>query len=246
QLNHGDATMRYCEVKLLLRDLLLLCLLITQTEAASDQHAVRNRLDIAHEHKQFGSDFVNAVDFVSHEYHIPIIAEVTFSANRQVLFDKHEDSARQLLNLLISKIDDCAWEDRAGVIHIYQKQLLNAPGNFLNVKLKTFLLSGTMSDFKLALRTRLYNASQGFTGTGGVISDFPSQQLSGQTLPRKLLRDVTGRDILFTAAKLNPQFSSIIVFPRPKPEGKTDMDYASRNWFWLTLNSPDQAPLTVQ
>jgi hypothetical protein len=60
----------------------------------------------------------------------------------------------QLLNSLIAKSPEYVWEEQAGLVHFYNKTILNAPAHPLNFKLKSFQLPANVSQLKIFLPAR--------------------------------------------------------------------------------------------
>ncbi|MCU1310092.1 MAG: hypothetical protein JWO20_1217 [Candidatus Angelobacter sp.] len=217
--------------------LFAISLSVIQARAADPE---KRALTAVHHHRSLRADLPNALAFISTEFQVPIIAEIAIDGPNEIVIPEGSDSAARLLDLIISQTKYNSWEELGGVAHVYNKELQRSTGNFLNTKLKSFKLPNNVSDLKIGLRAQLYSAAQGLSGT--VISDFPSRELSKERLPSKSFRNATGRDILIAAAKLSPNFTSIIVFPRKNPKGKDDLDYAMGHWNWISLNRTEQPP----
>jgi len=181
----------------------------------------------------------NALAFVAIEYKVPIIAELTATENPALTIAAGKETARELLNSLVAKTSHYEWREQKGVVHFYQKTLLNAAGDPLNLRLRSFQLPENVSQLKILLPARLHSAAEGIQEGGGALSAFPSAALEKQTLPPSTFKDATGRDILLAAAALQPQFSSIIILPHAYPQDKKDLQYASAHWFWFSLTGGD-------
>jgi hypothetical protein len=202
-------------------------------------------LDTARQHDHISTDLANTLVFVATEYRVPIVAELTSTEDPKVDIASGKATARQLLNSLIAKSPEYVWQEQAGVVHFYNKTILNAPAHPFNFKLKTFQLPENVSQLKIFLPARLYNAAHGIQEGSVAISAFPSTELEQQKLSSKIFRDATGRDILLAAASSQPQFSSIIVLPNSHPKGEKDLEYANKHWFWFAMTSQNQPIISM-
>jgi hypothetical protein len=203
------------------------------------------RLDIPREHSRISTDLANTLVFITAEYQVPIVAELAATEDPKVDITAGKATARQLLNSLVAKSPEYVWKEQAGVVHFYNKTILNAPAHPLNFKLKIFQLPENVSQPKIFLPARLHNASQGIQEGSAAISAFPSTELEQQKLPSKIFRDATGRDILLAAASSEPQFSSIIVLANSHPKGEKDLEYAYKHWFWFAMTSQNQPVISM-
>lgn len=190
-------------------------------------------IDHSHAHKEMKGSLLNALVFVSTQFRVPVIGELVGPQDHDLVIPAGTDSARQILDQLVSQSRGYEWSVHLGVVHFYERRVVNAKGNFLNLRLRTFEIPPNVSDLKLILRERLTNDAKGLTGA--VISYMASPELKEEVIASKRLQNATGRKILVTSAELTPKFTSIIVFPRREPKGNEDVDYASRNWFWLPV-----------
>jgi hypothetical protein len=202
-------------------------------------------LDVPREHVHKATDLANALVFVAAEYQVPMLAELTATNNPKIDIPRGSQTARQLLDWLVATVPGYKWEQQAGVIHFYGTAAISAPANPLNIRLKSFQLPENVSQLKLALPARLYNASQGFQSGGGAISAFALAELEQQKLPMKKFDDATGRDILLAAAASQPQFSSIIILPNAFSRGDKDLEYANQHWFWFATATHDRPTITA-
>jgi hypothetical protein len=202
-------------------------------------------LDAARQHDRISTDLANTLVLVATEYQVPIVAELTATEDPKVDITTGKATARQLLNSLIAKSPEYVWKEQAGVVHFYNKTILNAPAHPLNFKLKSFQFPENVSQLKIFLPARLHNASQGLQEGNAAISAFPSTELQQQKLPSKVFRDATGRDILLAAASSQRQFSSIIVLPNSHPKGEKDLEYANKHWFWFAMATQNQPVISM-
>jgi len=202
-------------------------------------------LDITREHSRISTDLANTLVSIATEYTVPIVAELTATEDPKVDITVGKATARQLLNSLVAKSPGYVWKEQAGVVHFYNKTIVNVPAHPLNFKLKSFQLPENVSQLKIFLPARLHNAAQGFQEGSAAISAFPSTELEQQKLPSKIFRDATGRDILLAAAASQPQFSSIIVLPNSHPQGAKDLEYANRHWFWFAMTTQDHPVISM-
>jgi hypothetical protein len=214
---------------------------IAQTNMAGEAHM----LDITRDHSRISTDLANTLVSIATEYRVPIVAELTATEDPKVDVTPGKATARQLLNSLVAKSPEYVWKEQAGVVHFYNKTILNALVCPLNFKLKSFQLPENISQLKIFLPARLYNASQGMQEGSVAISAFPSSELEQQKLPGKLFRNATGRDILLAAASSQPQFSSIIVLPNSHPKGQKDLEYANKHWFWFAMTTQNQPVISM-
>lgn len=217
-----------------------------QTRAAVDED--QGSFEASVEHPELRGDFVNILLAVARRYRIPIVAEVSEPLPKDVTIPSGRHNASQILNILMQAAPACSWQREGIAAHVYEKKLLAAPGNFLNYKVKKFRFPATVSDLKLMLPSVLTSVAQGTLGRGGVVTGFRSKELSADQLPPKVLQNTTGRKILLEAVNLSPHFASVIVFPssHPKRQAQNERDYATRNWFWVSLSAPTQLPVRVE
>jgi hypothetical protein len=202
-------------------------------------------LDITREHSRISTDLANTLVSIAMEYRVPIIAELTATEDPKFDIPAGKATARQLLNSLVAKSPEYVWQEQAGVVHFYNKTILNTPAHPLNFKLKSFQLPDNISQLKIFLPARLHSASQDIQEGSAAISAFPSTELEQEKLPNKIFRDATGRDILLAAASLQPQFSSIIVLPNSHPKGEKDLEYANKHWFWFTMTTQNYPVISM-
>lgn len=215
------------------------------TTAQIDVAGEAPKLDIAREHSRISTDLANTLVSIATDYSVPIVAELTATEDPKVDITAGKTTARQLLNSLIAKSPEYVWEEQAGVVHFYNKTILNAPAHPLNFKLKSFQLPANVSQLKIFLPARLHNASQGIGEGSAAISAFPSTELEEQKLPSKVFHDATGREILLAAASCQRQFSSIIVLPNSHPKGEEDLEYANKHWFWFAMATQNQPIISM-
>lgn len=209
------------------------------------QLATLKNINLPIRHSELKGDLINLLRSISVKFDVPIVGEIAASDNQLITIAAGSSSLRQVLDVLTKQVPACGWQEETGVVHFYNRKLRQAPRNVLNLKLRSFEMPNDVSTLKIALRSRLYSASQGIQNGGGVISDFPSRELGDEKLPDEKMSNVTGREVLVKAAALNRHFSSIIVFPRSQPTD-SDINYANRNWFWMSLGSAPTEPLRLQ
>src|SRR5438445_10931043 len=92
------------------------------------------------------------------------------------------------------------------------KDVVNAKGNLLNIRIKHFTMPNNLSDFKLLLPAAINSARKGLPPSGAVISGFPSSEMEEEKLQtRGELTAVSGRHLLMAVAEETRGVYTIIV-----------------------------------
>ena len=133
---------------------------IAQTNMAGEAHM----LDITRDHSRISTDLANTLVSIATEYRVPIVAELTATEDPKVDVTPGKATARQLLNSLVARSPEYAWKEQAGVVHFYNKTILNALAHPLNFKLKSFQLPDNISQLKIFLPGAPLQRIAGFAG----------------------------------------------------------------------------------
>jgi hypothetical protein len=196
-------------------------------------------LDSRKAHDAQRLDLANTLVFISKHYQVPIVAELSATANPKIDLPAGDETARGILNHLRTATPQYQWDLEQGVVHVYSQPALTMKGNPLNFVLQSFTLPGNASDLKIFLRARLHGASQGPGDGGIVISDFPSTELEKEVLPAKAFHNASGREILLAAASIHGTLSSIIVLQASGVQDK-DLEFANTHWVWFWVPRDDR------
>jgi hypothetical protein len=205
-------------------------------------------LNLAADHKGSSGNLAEVLRFIAQEYHVPVIAELIYPVPARVVIEPGKDSAIDLLKQVVNQVPRYSYTIAdCGLIHVYEKDLLNARGNILNIQMKTFSMPANVSDLKLVLPGAISGAKRGLPSGGVVISGFPSQEMERQHLVPRELTNVTGRDVLISAASESLNFYSIIVFAKRNCTSETCFSYATQHWFWGPVSGESKpSPIYVQ
>lgn len=176
---------------------------------------------------------------VAKVYHIPMVIELA-GPLRQIQVSGGTASARQLLNQLAKQDPDYAWELHGRVVHFYHKSLKVAPLNFLNWKIDKIMISESVADVEFRLRAHLGKIRAGVKGEGGLGVGLLSSDLSKQRIQgKKILHNVTAREVLVELAETDGHFYSVVVFQTPTPSTDADVDAAFLSWRLIPLSTEE-------
>jgi hypothetical protein len=195
-----------------------------------------NDLGLVREHDRVSGNLAELLRFAAEQYHVPVIAELVYPVPEHILIDSGHDAIADVLAKLCAQAPGYTYEvkdDR--VIHFHNVDITNSKGNWLNVRIKSFMMPPNVSDFKLLLPAAINSARKGLPPGGAVISGFPSTVMKNEKLQTRELMDVSARELLLTAAEESRGFYSIVVFQDQNCQSDACFDYAMQHWIWGPL-----------
>ena len=224
--------------------LLLWVFFFTQLVFAGQTES-RSLLDLPVAHQAKSGDLVDLLTFVATQFHVPVIGELAQPLPKNLNIPPGTHTARELFDLIFKKANRNTWDAAGNVAHVYDKSLLKSPKNFLNARLKSFQMPGSVGELERSLPAVLPDIN-GVMHEGIATTGLTDPYLSKITLPSKTVHNVTAREILFQAAQASSNFYSIIVFPNARPRTQADYDSAYGNWLWRALDSKGADKVYVQ
>jgi len=145
----------------------------------------------------------------------------------------------------MSQLRGFAWRDEGGVAHVYERHLLDAPGNLLNVRIPVFTFPHTVGEFMYFFRPCIHSVILGHGCGEGIFMGFQLPELRQGALPYgQTFRDEIARKILLAALRVNGRFYVFIAFEGPQPELRSQ--YPFINWFAESLEVSEPSPMRVQ
>jgi hypothetical protein len=200
------------------------------------------------QHGPSSGNLAELLRFVAQNYKVPLIAELANPIPQRVVLDSGQDTLSQVLDKLLTQAPNYTAEIVGGnVVHFYRRDVLDARGNLLTIRIQHFAMPANLSDFKLLLPATISNARQGLPAGGAVISGFPSTEMEKAHLSERVVDNVCGRELLLRAAQETHAFYTIVVFEDPKCTSDHCFDYANQHWFWGLLNGAlNEAPIYIQ
>ena len=154
-------------------------------------------------------------------------------------------TARQLLDLAMGQLPGFEWKNEAGVAHIFEKRLVRASGNLLNVRIPQFAFPHDVGEFMYLFRPCIDSVIQGYGCKGGAYTGFQLPQLKqGGLTYGETFTDELARNILLAALKKNGRFYVLIAFEGTQPKLRSKFPF--KNWFAESLEKDEPSPLWVQ
>jgi len=137
------------------------------------------------------------------------------------------------------------WKNEAGVEHIYEKRLVYASGNLLNVRIPQFAFPRDVGEFMYLFRPCIDSVIQGYGCKGGAYTGFQLPQLTqGGLTYGETFTDELARNILLAALKKNGRFYVLIAFEGTQPKLRSEFPF--KNWFAESLEKDEPSALWVQ
>lgn len=146
----------------------------------------------------------------------------------------------RVLNVLVRTHPAYAWRVDRGVVWFFDVRVMRSPQSPLNGKLNEFVIAGNIGTLSLILRQELYDLPQQ-PGRGMALAGMVPQ-IKGGPLPRRVLENVSGSQVLQQVLMTAPTFYSLIIFPRQPPLNHTDTVGALGSWRWVSLDQPVAPP----
>lgn len=173
---------------------------------------------------------------IAETYRVPMVVELANPLPRAKL-PSATITAREALNAIVKRYPQYDWKLQDSVIHFYDQTLKGERGNFLNWRLKSFTISGTIADVDLRLKSEINKVRKGITSEGGLFVGILPADLEKGPLPTVVLKDVTAREVLFKLGDIAPRFFTAVIFPRSGSLTPADIDEAFANWQWSGIRS---------
>jgi hypothetical protein len=206
--------------------------------------SLEQRLDLP---QRVGSASLRLTDFVSFiatSFKVPLLVETPAPIpNLQTPAGTY--TARQLLDAAMAQLPGFQWKDEGGVAHLYEKRLVHASGNLLNVRIPRFSFPHDVGEFMYLFRPCVSSVIQGYVCRGGAYSGFKLPKLKQGQLPLgQTFKDAIAREILMAALKTNGRFYLLIAFEGTEPKLKGQ--FPLENWFGESLEIAEPSLLWVQ
>lgn len=203
--------------------------------AGQTKKGMSQTLDAPGEIRVFRAPLKQALEQIAQTYGVPIFAELA-NPEPEIDIPKETTTPRRLLDGLALLYPQYKWTIHGSIIHFYDETVRDEPGNFLNVKLKSFTISGTVADVDLRLKSEVNKVRLGINAPGELIVGLSPTALRKDRLPKLSLEDVTGREVLFRLAEMAPEFYTAISFPRQKALTEADIQEAFAGWVWASIH----------
>jgi hypothetical protein len=214
------------------------------TPASPLDLSLERRLDSPHCVAATSFRLTDFVSFIGTTFKVPLLTE-TEALMPDLEIPTGIYSARQLLNAAMGQLNGFEWRDEGGVAHVYERRLLDAPGNLLNVRLPVFAFPHTVGEFMFLFRPCINSVIHRHGCGEGIFMGFQLPELKQGALPYgQTFRDEIARKILLAALRMNGRFYLLIAFEGPKPELRSR--YPFRNWFAESLEVSEPSPMWVQ
>jgi len=196
-------------------------------------------------HGVIQGDLAEALGAVAVQSQIPILAELALPLPHDFHIAEGEDSAEHLLNLLVAASPNYSWEWDGRVAHFYNRHLVTAPADFLNLRFESFVLTGSVARLSAVLRNAIWACHFGIRpagqrtcsiAEGGVIGGIWPSDLQRLRLAPRELRKTSARKVLLDAENESGQFFTMVVFPRENAITAQDAEFAFSHWAWHSLS----------
>jgi hypothetical protein len=205
---------------------------------------LERRLDLPRRVASASLRLTDFVSFIATTFKVPLLLE-TAAPVPDLNTPAGTYTARQLLDIAISRLPEFEWRDEAGVAHIYEKRLLASSGNLLNIRIPQFSFPHDVGEFMYYFRPCISSVIQGYGCHGGVYSGFQLPKLRQGGLPYgQTFTNEVARNILLTALKSNGRFYVLIAFEGIRPTLRSDYPFA--NWFAESLEVAEPTAMWVQ
>ncbi|MGH9498509.1 MAG: hypothetical protein ACRD3L_05155 [Terriglobales bacterium] len=197
------------------------------------------------QHNGVSNDLANVLAQLARWIQMPMIAELAQPLPTVQLAEGNH-TAEYLLTEITHQAPGYTFAVEGLVIHFYEKRLVLAKLNFLNLTFQQFEMPQNVSALKYKLPGLATALLQTEKHRGGVVfTGFGDTDLAKDTLEAGTLTNVSGREVLLRAAAESPQFFTIIVFSSNAPKTKQEARQATVNWFWQSLRS-NFRPIYIQ
>lgn len=201
-------------------------------------------LDSFVHHSAQKGDLVQLLEFTATTFALPMTIEIAQPYPAEIALPARVSSARQVLDLIVKASPEYGWEDRDGVVVVYNIHLKQSMGNVLNTRLQSFRMPENVGEFRLVLINSLAHPRN---GVGGVIAGVEAPEVTALKLSSgKILENVTGREILIEACRENRKSFSVIVFPNDNPQTSTDREAAMSEWTMRSSSTLVGNPITLR
>jgi hypothetical protein len=182
--------------------------------------------------------------FIGTSYKVPILVE-TPTPIPDLKISEGSYTARQLLDVAVRQLAGFEWRDASGVAHLYEKTLVHAPGNLLNVRIRRFAFQHDVGEFMYFFRPCISFVIQGYDCmSGGAYSGFQLPKLQKGQLPYlQEFSNSVARDILLTALRENGRFYVLVAFERTEPDLKSQFPFL--NWFAYSAELSEPQPMWI-
>jgi hypothetical protein len=216
----------------------------TTTAVSRLDLSLEQRLDLPQRVASACLRLTDFVSFIATSFKVPLLVETPAQVpNLQIPAGTY--TARQLLDAAMDQLPGFQWKDEEGVAHIYEKRLVRASGNLLNVRIPQFSFPHDVGEFMYLFRPCVSSVIQGYGCRGGAYTGFQLPKLKQGRLPLgQTFKDAIARDILMAALKTNGRFYLLIAFEGTEPKLKSQ--FPLENWFGESLEVAEPSPLWVQ
>src|SRR5260370_15887644 len=156
--------------------------------AGQTEKAMSQILDTPGEIGVIHAPLKQALKQIAQTYGVPIFAELA-SPEPEIDIPKEITSPRRLLDGLALLYPQYKWTIRSSIVYFYDEAVRDEPGNFLNVKLKSFTISGTVADVDLRLKSEVNRVRLGVNSPGALIVGLSPTALRKDHLPKVSLEN---------------------------------------------------------
>ncbi len=196
-------------------------------------------------HGAITGDLAEALGAIAVQMRVPIVAELALPLPSDINVPDGDETAEKLLSSVIAASPGYSWKWEGRVAHVYNRRLLTAPSNFLNLHMESFLLPSNVAEFSVTLRNALWQCSirRGVADhrrcpvqVGFVIAGLWPTALEPLRLTMKRIGATSARQVTLKVANESGQFYSIVVFPRSNARTPQDAEFAFSHWAWHPLS----------
>lgn len=175
----------------------------------------------------------------------PVLAEIV-APNPDISIPGGTYTARQLLDITVRAIPSYRWQNQDGVAHIYQRRVVDARGNLLNLRIHRFMTPQNVRDFNMIFRACLKSTVQGFGCMGAVITEITPAFFEKEKLGIEIFKDRTAREVLLWALQDNGFCYVVLGYPNSRPKLPGDAEFTFVNWHLRSLRTQEPDPIWIQ
>jgi len=183
-------------------------------------------------HPAISGDLVELLKFVGQTFDTSVLAEISQPFPTGLRIPDGQDTADEVMDLLVQQSAGYAWQRHGNVMWIYNPDVTRSSGDFLNLRRKFARLPDSLARLRLHLPMEV-SVAEG--KGGGVVTGIASKELEESKLTPMTLNDVSIRDVLFQAAD-QVKLLCLFIFPNSNPT-PADQDETFSNWYLIPNKS---------
>ena len=196
-------------------------------------------------HRRITGDLAEALGAVAVEMQVPIVGELALPLPSGINLPEGSGTAEHLLDSIVATSPGYSWKWEGRVAHVYNRRLLTASANFLNLQLESFVLPQNVAELYVTLHNALWqcgipkriaNDRRCRVPLGFVLGGLWPSALEPLRLTPRNKGVMSARRVMLEAAAENGQFYSIVVFPHATARTPEDAEFAFYHWAWHPLS----------